>query len=251
MPGAMDCAPYRLERADVLAEVAAGPVPAAVARRERLVALRRDAIALVRDQGLLAARGCWRLAALQAPACASGRLELDGGRLQAPWLLPQSGRLTGVACAVATLGEAIEQRVAALFAQRRASLAVALDALANELLFALARRLQDRVLGAVRKQRLSLAGELRPGDPGLDLQAQQTVLDLAGAAAIDVRLSAGLMMAPTKSTAIVHGVGVDLPHQTWSRCDHCPSRARCALVNDPAYARRARPAPAAGAPVAP
>lgn len=229
-----------LQRVDVLKDVAAGPVPAAVARRARLVELRRDALALVRDEGLLAARASWRIAALRREPDASGGLELDGGRLHAPRLVPASGRLTGVACAVATLGEAIESRIARLFAARRASLALALDAVANELLFALSRRVQDRLLSAARKRGLCVAGELRAGDPGLALNAQQTVLALAGAEAIGVRLSSALMMSPTKSTSFIQGVGLDLPHEAWSRCDACRFRERCALLSDPAFRSRDR-----------
>jgi hypothetical protein len=79
-----------------------------------------------------------------------------------------------------------------------------------------------------------VAGELRAGDPGLQLQAQQTVLQLAGAADIGLSLTSTMMMNPTKSTSIVQGVGLALPAQTWSRCDHCRSRERCNLVKDAA-----------------
>lgn len=229
-----------LQRADVLKDVAAGPVPAAIARRERLVELRRQALALVRDEGLLAARASWRIAALRSEPGATGWLELDGGRLQAPRLVPASGQLTGVACAAATLGDAIERRIASFFAERRASLAVALDAVANELLFALSRRVQDRILAAARKRGLCVAGELRAGDPGLALDAQRTVLALAGAERLGVRLSSALMMSPTKATSFVQGVGLDLPHEAWSRCDACRFRERCALVTDPAFKSRDR-----------
>lgn len=222
----------------VLRDVEAGAVPAAVARRGRLVDLRRQALALVRGEGLLDARASWRIAALRGEPGASGWLELDGGRLQAPWLVPESGQLTGVASAVATLGDAIEQRIGRLFAARRASLAVALDAVANELLFALSRRVQDRMLAAARRAGLCVAGELRAGDPGLALDAQRTVLDLAGAEAIGVRLSSALMMQPTKTTSIVQGVGLDLPRESWSRCDSCRHRERCAMVNDPTFSAR-------------
>ncbi len=229
-----------LMRVDVLEGVAAGPVPTAVARRERLVELRRQVLALVRDEGLLAARASWRIVALRSEPDASGWLDLDGGRLQAPRLVPASGRLTGVACAAATLGDAIERRIAGFFAERRASLAVALDAVANELLFALSRRVQDRLLAAARKRGLCVAGELRAGDPGLALDAQRTVLALAGAETLGVWLSSALMMSPNKSTSFIQGVGLDLPHEAWSRCDACRFRERCALLSDPAFKPRNR-----------
>jgi hypothetical protein len=220
---------------DVVRDVELGRVPAAVARRDKLVELRRRALAMVRDDELLATRACWRVAALRREPDAAGWLELDGGRLHAPWLVPASGRLTGVVCAVLTIGAAVTQRIDALFAVRQASLALALDGVANELLFALSRRVQDRMLADARRQGLTVAGELRAGDPGLDLDAHPAVLELAGAAAIDVRLTSTLMLNPIKSTSIVQGVGVDLPRQTWSRCDACSRRDRCALVKDPAY----------------
>ncbi|HMW22891.1 MAG TPA: hypothetical protein PKC59_05610 [Burkholderiaceae bacterium] len=219
---------------DVLRDVAAGRVPPQVARRDKLVALRAQAMDLVREQGLLQTRASWRIVPLDGEPGEAGSLCMDGQRLQAPWLVPSSGRLTAVACAVATIGDALEQHVGELFAQRRAALGVALDSLGNELLFALSRRVQDRLWAEARKQGLTVAGELRAGDPGLQLQAQHTVLQLAGAADIGVALTRTLMMNPTKSTSIVQGVGLALPVQTWSRCDHCRSRERCNLVKNAA-----------------
>ena len=220
----------RLGGVDVLREVREGRVPEAVARREKLVALRQEALSLVDAQGLLETRACWRVVPLDGTPGDAGWLCVDGQRLQAPWLVPASGTLTAVACAVATLGSGLEQAVAQLFRERRASLAVALDSVGNELLHALSRRVQDRLWAEVRRQGLDVAGELRAGDPGLALTAQRTVLQLARADEIGVTLTRTMMMNPTKSTSIVQGVGLALPAQTWSRCDHCRSRARCALV---------------------
>ncbi|ODU11246.1 MAG: hypothetical protein ABS84_00400 [Rubrivivax sp. SCN 71-131] len=219
---------------DLVRELRRSPPPRAAALRPRLAALRDEALALVQSEALATPRAIWRFAALDAAPDVEGTLRIEGRRLDAPRLVPVSGRLTAVACAVCTLGPALERRVALLFAERRASLAVALDGVGNELLFALSRRTQDRMLAQARRQRLSVAGELRAGDPGLALQAQRTVLDLAGAWAIGVELTSALMMHPVKSTSVLQGVGVDLPRQAWSRCDECRSRARCALVAEAA-----------------
>lgn len=223
---------------DVLRDVALGRVPQHIARRDKLVALRAQAMALARELDLLRARASWHIVPLEPASDGSGAVEgvlcVDGRHLRAPWLIPASGRLTAVACAVYTIGDALELQVAELFAQRRASLAVALDGLGNELLFALSRRVQDRLLAQARRQGLTVAGELRAGDPGLELQAQQTVLALAGAADIGVALTSTMMMNPTKSSSFVQGVGLELPAQHWSRCDHCRSRERCALVKEEA-----------------
>lgn len=215
---------------DVLREVERARVPAATARRARLVELRAEAMGMVRDELLVDPRASWRIVALEGEPGQTGTLCTDGLYLEAPWLIPASGQLTALGCAVATIGDALEQRVGALFAERRASLAMALDALGNELLFALSRRVQDRLLADVKRQGLTMAGELRAGDPGLPLQSQQTVLALAGGDAIGVTLTRTLMMNPSKSTSIVHGVGLALPAATWSRCEHCRSRDRCAVA---------------------
>ncbi len=219
---------------DLVRELRRGPPPRAAALRPRLAALRDEALALVQSEALATPRAIWRFAALDAALAAAPdaarTLRVQGRTLDAPRLIPASGRLTAVACAVCTLGPALERRVALLFAGRRAALAVALDGVGNELLFALSRRTQDRMLAEARRQRLGIAGELCAGDPGLALQAQRTVLELAGAAAIGVELTPALMMHPTKSRSVLQGVGVDLPRQSWSRCGECRSRARCSLV---------------------
>lgn len=219
----------------VLAEVESrARPPAAVARRDRLVALRAEALALVRERALCEPQAVWRVLPLEGRPGEAGRLCVDGEILQAPWLVPASGELTGVACAVATIGPRLEQEVSGLFAQRRAALAVAVDGVGNELLFALSRKVQDRMLAGVRRQGLTMAGELRAGDPGLALAAQEAVLRLAGAGEIGVVLTRTMMMTPAKSTSIVQGVGLALPATNWSRCDSCPSRSRCAVAREAA-----------------
>lgn len=114
-----------------------------------------------------------------------------------------------------------------MFARRRASLALALDRIGNELLFALCRLVQDRMLADATCRGLTMAGELRAGDPGLALEAQASVLRLAHAETVGVSLTSGQFMRPVKSISMVLGVGVDLPPARWSRCDACPSRAKC------------------------
>jgi len=190
--------------------------------------LRDDAIELTRAGKLLGrAAYSYEIVALAPPVDVWLRAGVE--TLHAPKLLPESGQLTALACAVATLGQALTDRVSELFAQRRAALALALDSLGNELLFALARRVQDRILADTMRKRLTMAGELRPGDPGLALDAQGAVLRLAQAQRIGVELTHGMLMRPHKSTSMVLGVGINLPATAWSRCDDCPSNTKCAL----------------------
>ena len=188
---------------------------------------RREAIDLVERENLLNAAYCYRIVPLDEPP--SHVLRAGGEALEALRLVPKSGQLTAVAVGICTLGPAFEQRATALFAERRMSLALALDKLGNELLFALSRRVQDRIVIEARKDQLTAACELRPGDPGLSLQAQPAVLRLAGADTIGVRVTQGQLLQPLKSMSMVLGIGVDLPPARWSRCDDCPSASKCRM----------------------
>lgn len=217
---------------DLLREAAAAPLRGRpTALRERL---RAAALALLRREPLIEAAYSYRIVPLDAPAAET--LRVGGESLHAPRLLPEAGELTALGCAVCTIGPAIEARVRALFMEKRPSLGLALDELGNELLFAVSRRMQDRMTADAVRRGLTLGGELRAGDPGLALQAQAVVLRLAQADGIGVSLGRGLAMHPLKSASMVFGLGIDLPPVRWSRCDECPSRARCRMAGRSAVA---------------
>lgn len=225
----MDSGVGILRDIDVLRELEFAPLPPSAARQPRLAVLRRQAIEIARERGLVRARACWRLAPLDEPPDSRGTLRVAGHRLRAPRLVPRAGgRLTGLAIGAATIGDALEREVSVLFGRRQAAIALALDGVGNAALFALASRAQDRIAADARRRGLTVAGELRAGDPGLALRAQEAVLAICGAATIGIALAGTLMMRPAKSTTFVQGVGVDLPPQTWSRCERCRSRERCA-----------------------
>ena len=216
----------RLRDAELLRRVAAAPVRGgAAALRARL---RGEALELARAENLLEAAYSYRIVPLDAPP--APLLCAGGERLHAPRLLPESGTLTALGCAVCTAGPKIEARVRALFAGKRPSLALALDELGNALLFEVSRRAQDRMLADAVRQGLTFGGELRAGDPGLALDAQAAVLRLAQAEGIGVRLGSGQAMQPLKSVSMVFGIGIDLPKTHWSRCDDCASREKCGLA---------------------
>ena len=94
------------------------PVPPQVARRDKLVALRAQAMDLVREQGLLQTRASWRIVPLSTASRAKPARGMDGQRLQAPWLVPSSAVSRPWLARVATIGDALEQHVGELFAQR-------------------------------------------------------------------------------------------------------------------------------------
>lgn len=189
---------------------------------------RGEAIALARAEGLGRAEMTFAVVPLDAPAAET--LRAGGEKFFAPRMLPDSGELTALAFGVCTIGPALVEKVRALFAERKMSLALALDTLGNQMLMEASRRLQDRILADVTKRGLTMAGELRAGDPGLALEAQPAVLRLAGAERIGVVATSSLALEPAKSASVMFGVGRDLPAALWSRCDDCRSRKTCAVA---------------------
>lgn len=177
------------------------------------------------SEQLVEAAYSYRVVALEAPA--GPHLRAGGSTFDAPRLLPQTGTLTAVGALACTLGPKVDARISRLFREKRAALAAALDELANDLLFAASRMAEDHMLAACRQNDLSVSGELRAGDPGLHLDAQPAVLQLADGAVLGIALTSGHLMQPLKSLAALFGVGTDLPRTPWSRCACCPAVARC------------------------
>jgi hypothetical protein len=191
---------------------------------------RTKAIELVENESLLQA--VFTFNRLPVENINGSQLKVADRQLDAELLIPDSGELTALCFGACTLGPKLEQRVTELFQQRRASLALALDSLGTELLFELGRRLHDRIVIDCRRQGLSVGQDLHAGDPGLELSAQATVLELAEAQKIGINLHDSNLLQPLKSSSVVFAVGKDLPKPNWSRCDHCPSRERCRLTQN-------------------
>ncbi|MCC0002768.1 MAG: hypothetical protein H6871_07260 [Methylobacteriaceae bacterium] len=210
---------------DALKAIASSELAGLTPSRRRF---RDEAIAIARAEGLGRAHMTYAIVALDAPA--ADILCAGGESFHAPRMLPETGELTALAFGVCTIGPALVAKVRALFAERKMSLALALDTLGNQMLLEASRRLQDRILADVTKRGLTMAGELRAGDPGLALEAQPAVLRLAGADRIGVAATSSLALEPAKSASVMFGVGRDLPVALWSRCDDCRSRKTCAIA---------------------
>jgi len=208
---------------DLKRELANSPKEGLSPARARL---HETALELIRTENLLEASYSYNIVPLDRPAVDSS-LSAGGETLEAPRLLPESGELTALGCGVYTLGGRYENRIRELFRERRAALAVVLDEIGIELLFAMGRRIQDRMLSECYRKRLSMGAELHAGDPGLGIEAQAAVLRLAEAEKIGVGLHRGQLITPLKSGSVVFAVGRNLPEVAWSRCETCPSFNKC------------------------
>ena len=157
-------------------------------------------------------------------------IDVGGAALDAPVLAAEPGELKAVAAAACTLGSAIQERISALFAMRRRSLALALDTVANELLFRLADRAFASIRREARRAALGIGIEAGPGDPGVPLAQQARVLALADAARIGVHTTCVGMLRPMQSLSFLVALGPNLHRRSApGRCNGCPSRDRCAV----------------------
>jgi hypothetical protein len=135
---------------------------------------------------------------------------------------------TAIAAGALTLGPALEARVRTLFGEGRRLVALELDALGNERLFCLARSVLARIRREARRRGERAGDELAPGDAGLALAEQSSLLELAGAAEQGMRATARGMLSPVKSMAFLVPLGPALRTTAGGPCRRCPSRERCA-----------------------
>jgi len=132
-----------------------------------------------------------------------------------------------VAAAACTIGPALERRVAELFRAGERLLSLELDALGNERLFCLAKRVLSAIERDTKRRGERIGDEHYPGDPGLGLEEQPRVLELAGAASKGIRSTPGGMLFPVKSMSFVVPLGTNLRKSSGGPCSRCPSRTRC------------------------
>jgi len=196
--------------------------------------LRSDARA--RDQALemieceALARPAFGYRILPVQSVRGDAIDVGDAALDAPALAAEIGGLKAVAAAACTLGSAVQERISALFATRRRSLALALDTVANELLFRLADRAFATIRREARRAGLGIGIEASPGDPGVPLEQQARVLALADAARIGIHTTGAGMLSPMKSLSFLVALGPNLHKRAApGRCNCCPSRDRCTV----------------------
>jgi hypothetical protein len=203
----------------------ASRAPAARAGAARARA-RQEALALVDAESLVQPATAFRVWPVRG---AHGeRLDLGELSLEVPGFADYANEITAVAAGACSLGPRLERRVASLFHARRPLLALELDAVGTERLFALADRLVARIRRDARRAGLRASAELNPGDASIALGEQHTVLDLAGAEARGIAAAEG-MLRPVKSLTFVVALGRALPESSAARCDRCGARDRCSI----------------------
>jgi hypothetical protein len=157
-----------------------------------------------------------------------GWLDLRGGsRITSRALGHHLPGATFVAAGVCTIGDAIEKRVSEGFAAGDRLRAVMLDEIGTLALFRLADRLEREIQAEAARMGLEAGGALNPGEDGLDILQQATVVELANGPSIGIS-NAAAMLVPRKSISMLLGIGSRMPKwDRGERCAVCAARDRC------------------------
>jgi hypothetical protein len=226
VPVVLDGPPLAIDRDEILRfqgyKRGAHPAPTA-----EVLALLEEAAAL--GTALMRPRVVYRAAPVTAQA--PDVLEAGGERLRIPRIGVLWGPLAAVGAAIATVGDAIERRVAELFDARELPLAVMLDSVGSAAAESLAEYANDLLCQAAVPRGLRVTNRVSPGYAGWDVAEQPALFRLCPGAPIGVALNAACVMTPLKTISLLVGIGPG------ARVDHYFTQCRRCWLRDCAYRR--------------
>jgi hypothetical protein len=171
---------------------------------------------------------------LPVEADGGDRLILGGEMLTIPRIGSRWGPIEHVAVAVCTIGEALETRVADLWAARELPLASMLDSVGSGAVESLAEYVNDVLCQQGLAAGLKVTNRISPGYGDWDVAEQRRVFRLCPGQPVGVTLNEACFMTPGKSISLLAGAGraarVD---DYFSQCARCWMR-ECAYRRTPA-----------------
>lgn len=152
---------------------------------------------------------------------------LDGGAtLRGPLAARALAGASQAALAVCTIGPALEERMANLFAAGDAVRAMALDGAGIAAIRKVAEMVGVHICDAATAQGLKVGMRANPGQEGWPIQQQRVLFGLLPANRIGVELTSSYLMVPHKSVSFVAGLGPDMRADAVP-CDFCSKQERC------------------------
>ncbi len=145
------------------------------------------------------------------------------------------GPIATLGLVVCTIGDAIEERIEALFAEREFALAYMLDSLGSAGAEALAEGFLRQLCAERLAQGLKVTPRESPGYPRWAIEEQRKVFALVPADTIGVGLNPYCIMTPRKSISFAVGIGPQAKMgSSLSPCRACDMRG-CAYRRAPRY----------------
>jgi hypothetical protein len=133
---------------------------------------------------------------------------------------------TEVALAVCTIGPALEERMATLFAGGDAVRAMALEGAGIAAVRQVANTVGVGICDAATTRGLSVGMRANPGQEGWPIQQQRVLFGLMRTQEIGVQLTSSCLMLPRKSVSFAMGLGPEMRADAVP-CDFCSKRNRC------------------------
>jgi cobalamin-dependent methionine synthase I len=158
-------------------------------------------------------------------------IEVAGERLTIPDTEGRWGEVELVAAGVVTIGDALERRVADLWASRELPLASMLDSVGSGAVENLAEYVNDVLCAQGLAAGLAVTNRISPGYANWDVAEQHALFRLCADAPVGVTLNAACFMTPAKSISLLVGAGVR------ARVDHYFSQCARCWMRDCAYRR--------------
>lgn len=149
-----------------------------------------------------------------------------GGTFEGPLVARALAGAREVALAVCTIGPALEEQVAALFAAGHTLRALALDGAGTAAVGEVSRTVGARICDEASARGLNVGMRASPGHEGWSIRQQRTLFGLVPADETGVRLTDSCLMLPRKSVSFAVGLGPEMQADAVS-CDFCSKRERC------------------------
>lgn len=162
---------------------------------------------------------------------AGDTLVLDDLALTIPDIARHWGEVTEVAGGIVTIGDALERRVAELWAERELPLAMMLDSVGSGAVESLAEYVNDLLCQEGLARGTRVTNRISPGYAGWDVRDQRLLFRLCPGDAIGVVLNDACFMTPGKTISLLVGAG---PR---ARVDHYFSQCARCWMRDCAYRR--------------
>lgn len=158
-------------------------------------------------------------------------LEAGGVALAIPKIGQSWGAVEWIVAGLCTVGDALERRVAELWAARELPLAAMLDSVGSAAAESLAEYVNDVLCQEGLARGWKVTNRISPGYGGWDVAQQAELFRLCAGDPIGVTLNAARFMTPVKSISLLAGAGPA------ARVDHYFSQCARCWMRDCAYRR--------------
>ncbi|MFN2137862.1 MAG: hypothetical protein ACK2UK_18040 [Candidatus Promineifilaceae bacterium] len=157
------------------------------------------------------------------------RIKLANGRLIGGGpVVTVTGGAEALIVAVCTVGQAVDDKIREMQAQKKLFETMLFDELASAAVDQVRQQLYEQLLAHQQARGLRLSTLLSPGESTWSVHDQTTIFRLLDTSSIGVTLNSSRVMKPLKSLSMIMGTGsCQMGVEGLSNCDFCSIKDRC------------------------